>query len=37
MSNILQIFDPWGYIIILKIEKILEKHLTKLDFKEHLS
>ena len=29
MSNILQIFDPWGFIIILKYETTLEKHLTK--------
>ena len=30
MSNILQLFDPWGYIIFLKYETNLEKHLTKL-------
>ena len=30
MSNNLHFFDPWGYIIILKYETTLEKHLTKL-------
>ena len=30
MSNILQLFDPWGYIIFLKYEANLENHLTKL-------
>ena len=30
MSNIQQLLDPWGYIIILKYESTLEKHLTKL-------
>ena len=30
MSNITQLFDPKGYIILLKFETILEKQLTKL-------
>ena len=30
MSNIQQLLDPWVYIIILKYESTLEKHLTKL-------
>ena len=30
ISNIQQLFDPWGYIIILKYERTLEKQLTKL-------
>ena len=30
MSNNLQLFDPWGYIIFLKYEATLEKHLMKL-------
>ena len=30
MSNIQQLFDPWGYIVFLKYETTLEKHKTKL-------
>ena len=30
MINIMHLFDPWGYIIFLKYETTLEKHLTKL-------
>ena len=29
MRNIQQLCDPWGYIIFLKYETTLEKHLTK--------
>ena len=29
ISNIQQLLDPWGYIIILKYETILEKQLMK--------
>ena len=30
MNNIQQPLDPWGYIIFLKCETTLEKHLTKM-------